>query len=286
MDLSNTARPTLALPGMEFLGMKPKIGLYYCHNATLPFPNHARGFFYYYRPPDLPFMASGLRFRVTPGINALLANFDAGEDLLLPSGVPWQVAFPRIALSSFAKDLREHLLRSSAITQSQLDTCHQQFKGYLPVVPFTLYSLDQPFPISFSNDTINLCVVGPNEIFRIRIQEAFSDLRRKSNGRCYGRPYRGSALAQFKVSTRPEHAGRNILIMQILKITQPVTCVIPGYDGCMPLPGEGSLLYHRSVLGPNVRSRLWTCDLDKSSAVSAALRALHDIPSSRTLEFQ
>ncbi|KAF8870117.1 hypothetical protein BD779DRAFT_1479155, partial [Infundibulicybe gibba] len=111
VDLSSVVGPILTLPGMKSSKQKPRIACHY-HGIRVrpPFPNNTRGFFHYYHPPGLPFTASGLRFRVMPGMDVSPANFDAGEDLLLPLGVPWQVPFPKIAMSSFAKDLRDYLL--------------------------------------------------------------------------------------------------------------------------------------------------------------------------------
>ncbi|KAF8871898.1 hypothetical protein BD779DRAFT_1680050 [Infundibulicybe gibba] len=81
-------------------------------------------------------------------------------------------------------------------------------------------------------------------------------MRKNSNARFYGPPYHGSVLAQLRASALPEHAGRSILITQILKIIQPVTYAVPWYDGYMPPPEEGSLFFRRSVPGPGVRSKL------------------------------
>ncbi|KAF8871894.1 hypothetical protein BD779DRAFT_1680046 [Infundibulicybe gibba] len=243
MDISNAVQPALTLPGEERPGVALRIVLYYYGGKGQPFPDNTRGFFYYRRLPGLPSGASALRFRVTPGTEPSPANFDAGEDLLLPFGVPWQVSFPNITMSSAAKDLRNYLLRCGAITQSQLDICRQQFKGYIPAAYYTLYSLKQPFPISFDAHTIHLCV------------------RRRSGDKRLGPPYCGSGIAQLQASTLPEHAGQNVLAMKILKILQPVACTIPGYDGYMPPPEEGSLLYRRSAPHGSL-SRLWAHDLD------------------------
>ncbi|KAF8871895.1 hypothetical protein BD779DRAFT_1680047 [Infundibulicybe gibba] len=261
MDISNAVQPTLTLPGIERPGVGLRIVLYYYGGKGQPFPDNTRGFFYYCRPPGLPFAASGLRFRVTSGMDPSSANFDAGEDLLLPLGVPWQVSFPNIVISSTTTDLRNYLLRCGAITQSQLDTCRQQFKGLLPAAYYTLYTLSQPFPVSFNTYTIRFCVVGPDRIIRFNISNMFSDKRRRSDGTRVGPPYRGSGIAQLQASTRPEHAGQNVLAMNILKIIQPVTCTIPEYDGYMPPPEEGSVLYRRSAPRGSL-SRLWVHEFD------------------------
>ncbi|KAF8870133.1 hypothetical protein BD779DRAFT_620275 [Infundibulicybe gibba] len=281
-DLSNIARPTLTLPGVERPGFKPKIILHYYGGIDIPFPNNTRGFFYYHRPQGLSFMASGLRFRVTPGTDASLANFDAGEDCLLPSGAPWQIPLLRIARFLTMKSLQHYLLQCGAITQSQLDACRQQFTGYRPASYYTLYTLDQPFPVSFSAHAIHLCLVTPDKIFRIKIARPFSDNRKHLDRS----PYGGSALAQLQVSTRPEHTGRNVLVMKISKIIEPVTCTIPGYDGYVPQPEEGSLLSHRSAPGHRIRSQLWIHDLDKDLSSSAGLRALRGVSLLQTSGFQ
>ncbi|KAF8875856.1 hypothetical protein BD779DRAFT_1562357 [Infundibulicybe gibba] len=264
-DLSDML-PTFVLPEVdpEQPGLKP----------------NTRGFFYYHRPPGLPFTASGVRFRVTPSKDPSLTNFEAGKDLLFPFGLPWQISFPSIVIcSSTLGHLRDYLLRCGAITQSEVDTYRAQFGSYLPSSYYTLHTLDQPFPISFGAYSVYLVIVGSNEIHRLRLP--FSDPR--MNGKPEGRPYRGLALAQLRPSTLPEHAGRDVLVMQILKIVQPVTCAVPGYDGYMPQPEEGALLHHRSIRNRHLPPQPWICDLDDGSLLSLGLRALRDVSPSRTL---
>ncbi|KAF8870124.1 hypothetical protein BD779DRAFT_620137 [Infundibulicybe gibba] len=98
--------------------------------------------------------------------------------------------------------------------------------------------------------------VSPDETLRIRIPRLFSDNHRHSKRKQCDPPYHGSALARLQVSTRPEHGGQNTLVMRILKIIEPVICAIPRYDGWMPPPEEGSLLYNQSATGCKFHSKL------------------------------
>jgi hypothetical protein len=60
--------------------------------------------------------------------------------------------------------------------------------------------------------------------------------------------FSGSAVVRFELSTLPEHSGSQQVVVRCLKFQDPVTCVIPNYDGWVPLPQEGELLYRRRPL--------------------------------------
>jgi hypothetical protein len=56
------------------------------YSALERFPDHARGFFYYYQPLNMPPIAASIRLRCTLSNNP--ASFILGEDLLSPQGIP------------------------------------------------------------------------------------------------------------------------------------------------------------------------------------------------------
>lgn len=64
----------------------------------------------------------------------------------------------------------------------------------------------------------------------------------------------GSSLVCFEHSTLPEHSHKPTLVLRVLKIIDPVECIIPGYDGHVPKPVEGSLVYRHGKHGLKVWS--------------------------------
>jgi hypothetical protein len=63
----------------------------------------------------------------------------------------------------------------------------------------------------------------------------------------------------------PEHLKDRIIVMRILKFVEPVTCVIPNYDGRLQFPREGELFYQQ---------RLFTRRIDADSPTSQCLKHL------------
>jgi hypothetical protein len=80
----------------------------------------------------------------------------------------------------------------------------------------------------------------------------------------------GPALARFEPSTSPEHAGRRVVHLRIVKLVRPVTSRIMGYSGGFPKPEEGQLLVRDGALTP------WAYDLDIESVAATAFRVLWD----------
>ncbi|KAJ6583980.1 hypothetical protein DFH09DRAFT_829489, partial [Mycena vulgaris] len=61
------------------------------------FPSATYGFLYFWAPPTgspLPWHASSIRFRRTA--SSVPSDFDAGTDLMHPTGIPWGIPFPAI----------------------------------------------------------------------------------------------------------------------------------------------------------------------------------------------
>jgi hypothetical protein len=63
-------------------------------------------------------------------------------------------------------------------------------------------------------------------------------------------------VARFELSTLSEHSGHDTIVLRILKLVDPPTCTIPGYDGHVPVPIEGELVrcqhrvWHRRIDAP------------------------------------
>ncbi|KAJ6510629.1 hypothetical protein C8R45DRAFT_393436 [Mycena sanguinolenta] len=280
-----------------FIRGKPAYGIDYFRKGTVyqPFPPRTAGFFYYHAPKDFPPMAGGLRFRITASENP--ASFQDGHDLL-HEGLPWQVSLSTIAIAVGSRTvLRERLLHEGLVTQADLDKCCAVMQGKRRLDPNrTLYRLAQPFAIHFHRK-LSAWVVGESKT-KLWARDIFAEHRARYTvelrglahsclwpytgefcSSCCGQvlidPSVGSALAQFELSTFPEHAGSDTIVMRIVKMLVPPTCVVPHYDNNIPAPVEGELV--RRPMGHARASRVqpWFCDLAAEPSGSAvALRML------------
>ena len=73
-------------------------------------------------------------------------------------------------------------------------------------------------------------------------------------------------MARFERSILPEHKDTRTVVLRFLKITTPVKCVIPLYDGFIVPPEEGELhrIYtSRKAIG-KMKPPAWSVNIDKS----------------------
>ncbi|KAJ7278368.1 hypothetical protein C8J57DRAFT_1306752 [Mycena rebaudengoi] len=233
-----------------------------------PFPDNARGFLYFHSQPQISSLAGGVRLRITP--QASPSSFALGNDLLMPSGIPWEVPMYRIASRKLLLKLREQLLHDRLVTEEQLAQLPKVFQDR-PQFYATriLHSGHQSFPVNFER-RFSLCLLGAAAP-HFALFHPFCD----SQGQQKYHPFSGSGLVQFERSTLPAHAGRRVML---LRITQIVRSVIPrdaGYSGRLLPPTEGELL-SRSLPGQRVEP--WSIDIDlQETARTTFLRALWDL---------
>ena len=71
----------------------------------------------------------------------------------------------------------------------------------------------------------------------------------------YSHDFVGSALARFERSALPDHKGTKTVVFRFLKMTTPVKCVIPHYDGYLSCPKEGE--FYQRTLG-----QVWSVNID------------------------
>ncbi|KAJ7123275.1 hypothetical protein C8R43DRAFT_1032014 [Mycena crocata] len=236
-----------------------------------PFPRNCQGFLFYDSGiPGAPLSAS-VRFRVTTANNP--ASFFGGEDLALPSGFPWQISLPQVVGNAKVGLIREQLLRERLTTEEQLSHCRALGLNRRIVPQLTLYHLDSLFVVDFAAQ-LHLTIVGRSP-YLLLMNHMFEE----SGPQGVYHPWTGTALARFERSTRPEHAGRRVLHMRMVKITQPVACTVKNYSGRVVQPREGELvtIYDRRYLDRSL-PQPWTYDIDtKRTKIAACLRALWDI---------
>ncbi|KAJ6566755.1 hypothetical protein B0H19DRAFT_713692, partial [Mycena capillaripes] len=63
------------------------------NHQRAPFPPQSSGFLYYHKNPSALPMEGSVRLRVTPDKEP--SSFSRGQDLLIPSGCPWQIILPQ-----------------------------------------------------------------------------------------------------------------------------------------------------------------------------------------------
>ncbi|KAJ7278239.1 hypothetical protein C8J57DRAFT_1126142 [Mycena rebaudengoi] len=236
------------------------------YTRDTPSPPHSHGFLYYYSDSKASPLAGSVRLRATTS-NAP-SSFPQGHDLLLPSGMPWQISLPQIATRRTYTHLRDQLLLEGMATEELLSRCRTVFATRDRIIPeATVFSLHHPFLVDFQQQ-LWLTIVGPTATSLVRI-DVFSE--RDSGQLMY--PYAGSAVACFERSTLPEHAGNRVLLIRILKILVPVTCTIPNHAGRVGRPQEGEFIMVSHYKRP--RSP-WSYDVDRNKPAAAALRSIID----------
>ncbi|RDB30810.1 hypothetical protein Hypma_005772 [Hypsizygus marmoreus] len=258
--------------------------LTYAHheNKYQPFPPGTRGFLYYYSDPKLPSIAGELRFRITPSSDP--GTFYHGNDLLRANGTPWSIRLLPIAVQHLHSGLRRLLLKDKLVTETILRVCQtlakdhvEKLRTQLPVI----YSFGQPFLIDFSKHSLRFWVVKGDRSMPVDLLYISSEFRRRlgENGKIT--PYTGKAYISLELSTLPQHP-KNTVVFRVIKIIEPVKCVIDDYDGYMHEPREGYLLTsgwwtmsRRGVITKRPGGRVHALYLDKvKTPKMAGLRLL------------
>ncbi|KAJ6538297.1 hypothetical protein B0H10DRAFT_2245818 [Mycena sp. CBHHK59/15] len=200
--------------------------------TAVPFPPNARGFLYYHVPaPPAPPMAGGIRLRID-------SDSARGRDLLLPSGVPWQIGLPQLVryahcAGALATVLKEALVAPAAV-----------------------------FPLALDEKQLRLTVVGRERLAGARLfkRGLFTE--------------RGRALFKGGGSEFTSPDTRDVLQLRVVKVVTPVERVAASVrirSEILP-PREGEFLSVR-VSG---RPTPWSYRVDEgnTSQAAAALRLL------------
>ncbi|KAJ6564673.1 hypothetical protein B0H19DRAFT_81731 [Mycena capillaripes] len=238
----------------------------------IPFPPNTRGFLYFKRQDELSSLAGGLQFRLAKIAHP--SSFPHGQDLLWPSGDPWQLMFVQIASRGSYQGFLEQIQRDGFASSSDSRRCRMMFANQNKIHPrVMLFSMAQPFIVDFASKPV-LCVVGSKEVLSTRLTSIFMDIR---NGTEMYFPFEGSARVRFERSTAAEHSDRRVLVMRILEILRPVVITVPNYAGRVLPPVAGELLMVISGRESDKRPRPWVFDVDRlDSNRAAGLRLLWD----------
>ncbi|KAJ7278235.1 hypothetical protein C8J57DRAFT_1713148 [Mycena rebaudengoi] len=267
LDISNHVRFSISFTVRPSGGRGCDLPYAFLQGKRIQFPPHSHGFLYYHSDPKASPMAGSVRLRATTSNTP--SSFPQGHDLLLPSGMPWQIILPQIAARRTYTRLRDQLLLEGMATEELLSRCRTVFATRDRIIPeATVFSLHHPFMVYFQQQ-LSLTIVGPTAAVPVRM-DVFNE--RDSGQVIY--PFAGSAVACFERSTLPEHVGNRVLLMRILKILVPVTCTIPNYAGGVGWPKEGEYLM---VSRYNRPKSPWSYDVDRDKRVGAVLRSIIDI---------
>ncbi|KAJ7708107.1 hypothetical protein B0H17DRAFT_1174310 [Mycena rosella] len=294
----STLKPSLITPAdyidisrktkfsMEFPTSRSRVGIPYASKSVLAisyaghrppssegvhslFPDHARGFLYYYSGSHAGPLEGSIRFRLTPDNSP--SSFLSGQDLLTPSGFPWQILLAQVACRDNYAFIGDQLIRENLVIPEQLSRCRDVFSQKEQIYPqYTLFGLDSPFLVNFSSP-VHLTIVG-EQLHEVDMSSLFKNQTR--GGKAYF-PWTGSGIARLERSTLSEHAGRRVIHLRIIKILQPGTCTVDvrSYDGRVERPEEGQLFMVRFRDGP---PKTWAYDIDKKFKLAAVLRVLWD----------
>ncbi|KAJ6535646.1 hypothetical protein B0H19DRAFT_1383129 [Mycena capillaripes] len=236
------------------------------HRHFVPFPPHSAGFLYYHETAHASPLEGSVRLRVTPDKEP--SSFSRGQDLLLPSGCPWQTILPQISTHKETAGFRDLLLHEKLVTEQQLERCRRVFAGRSVIYPhYILFRLTQEFPVHF-HQAISLTTVGKDTLYRLNLNSTFVSTR--DYVACY--PWHGSALARFERAPVTDPMSR-LVRLRFTKILSPPVCAQRNYNGRVLKPEEGELLTLQ------IRGRApapWAYNIDSKSQPGVAFRALWD----------
>ncbi|KAJ6489040.1 hypothetical protein C8R45DRAFT_929735 [Mycena sanguinolenta] len=258
LDFSHMQSVIIRFPGSR---RRTYAKFHYCntqHRWTAPFPPRCTGFLYYHTPANPLPLEGSLRLRVAS--NNSLSSFESGQDLLLPSGAPWQTILPQIACRTQNTTISRQLLHEKLVTEERLMRARRIFGNNGRISPqLVLFRMGQEFPVNFGA-SLHLTVVGEG-LQSLLLPQLFSDEEQLF-------PWTGSALACFEPSARPEHTGRRVVHLRLTRIVHPVSPAVQRYHGQLAKPEEGQLLSRDGFP--------WAYDIDSASTAADALRALWD----------
>ncbi|TBU39646.1 hypothetical protein BD309DRAFT_1003603 [Dichomitus squalens] len=241
------------------------------------FPPNTAGFLYYHTPPYSPPLAGEVRFRITPSPDP--ASFSEGSDLLMEYGVPWKIPLLYMTGMKSYTGLHRLLLQDGLVTPQLLDIATSaaetlKSSGYGQKIGVSMTALVSSFGRRFNlrvGGYSGCCLtIGTNTVFKKALISfanfivpvgAVGDI----GGSARYFPFEGSMICCFEPSTLPEHAGRRVVVLRVLRLldSDPIRPVPPPNEHEYPLsalkPREGQLLMtiRRGNLQP------WSVDVDR-----------------------
>ncbi|TFY77402.1 hypothetical protein EWM64_g6612 [Hericium alpestre] len=229
------------------------------------FPPDTHGFLYFHPDAHNP-LESQIRFRVTHDRDPT-HGFASGHDLADRSGYIWHIPVEHLTK---APTLREMLLRDGLVDDALF--AQLQARAGSRTRPRRLKrgitSLSQPFTLEFNKKTFHLIARVAEQD---RMYKTAGLLRFYTEHDRYLVYKAGSGLCRLERSDLPQHAGRRIVVMRLLKILQPPKLRSDLPPTCsVSVPAEGELF--------KFGQRVWYRDVDKPGQNAEVLRLLYDAP--------
>ncbi|KAJ7887093.1 hypothetical protein B0H14DRAFT_3430941 [Mycena olivaceomarginata] len=221
----STLNPKL-LKRIEFIDLSHKLTLAFNISrrgdaGRLPFPPHTQGFLYWDNEDEFQSpLAGSLRFRITDSDDR--KSFERGRNLTWPSGCDWKIMQAQIAIQKPYAPFLTRLLAEGLTTESRISQCRRPFYANLATA-------------------LALVIVGCGEVGTIALPPVFRGTGR--DGKTYCAFESGTALLRFEPSTLPEHAGRRILLLRVMRLLSP--CIMNALADRVVPPTEGDLLLGR-----------------------------------------
>ncbi|RDX40195.1 hypothetical protein OH76DRAFT_1366568 [Lentinus brumalis] len=239
----------------------PRVALAYSEPGSQQDPRASSrstlsGFLYYHQPACAPPLAGELRFRLTASNDP--ASFPFGNDFVTKRGLPWFVPLPGIAGSQKLAPIRHFLTSVEQTVPAQvMDLAQDHYllfrTGDLAGTRY-LHSFGQPFDLCFDKTNVSFVLVGKERSARAVV----TDFTRFVIG------VARTALCCFEPSTLPEHSGKRVVVVRVLRsLERDPLRPNPSYAG-PPIPPE---LYpqegrHLTVLRHR-KPRIWARDVDE-----------------------
>ncbi|KAJ6578860.1 hypothetical protein DFH09DRAFT_348953 [Mycena vulgaris] len=124
--------------------------------SSTPFPPETRGFLYYHSPPNQSPLAGGIRFRVAT--DADQRSFVEGHDLLINSGLPWNIPIWELCTLRQYGKLRKILI-SDGFAPRELISASEAAQVCRDSVFVT--ALGQPWAVSWKWEYSRVYIVAP-----------------------------------------------------------------------------------------------------------------------------
>ncbi|KAJ7339752.1 hypothetical protein DFH08DRAFT_875482 [Mycena albidolilacea] len=272
IDLSH--KLTVGIPFLDSVEQGPLARIQYqsAQDAgRLPFPPHTQGFLYWDNEDEFQSpLAGSLRFRITDSDDR--ESFERGRNLTWPSGCDWKIMQAQIAIQKPYAPFLTRLLAEGLTTESRISQCRQVFQGekrFKARPSITLFNFRQPFYANLAT-ALGLVVVGCGEVGTIALPPVFRGTGR--DGKTYCAFESGTALLRFEPSTLPEHAGRRILLLRVMRLLSP--CIMNALADRVVPPAEGDLLLGRRQIDGTLKPWAYDVDRNKSAKTTWALGLL------------
>lgn len=146
--------------------------------TELPFPDSTCGFFYFHPAPNgRPRISGEVRFRMARNPT----EFDAGEDLKIPSGEVWSRPVYSLAAHRNLRPLYAKLVEEGLVAPDLHDAIKARVEGKRRRLMYTrctiLYTLQDPFIFDLSSPTKSFWALTENDLAVGELQKIFTDTR-------------------------------------------------------------------------------------------------------------